>query len=123
MRKGTLYFHSACFDGLVSAVLAWVFLETKDWRFQGFIPVNYDVRTMWLSDPLKTPAAIVDFLYHPDADFWADHHPTTFLTSPVRMTSRNGEKRPACCTTQERVHVRACCGSPFIHPYPMLNVI
>lgn len=84
MRKGTLYFHSACFDGLVSAVLAWVFLETKDWRFQGFIPVNYDVRTMWLSDPLKTPAAIVDFLYHPDADFWADHHPTTFLTSPAK---------------------------------------
>ena len=71
MPNGTLYFHSACFDGLVSAVLAWVFLETKDWQFQGFIPVNYDVRTMWLSDPLKTPAAVVDFLYHPDADFWA----------------------------------------------------
>jgi hypothetical protein len=84
MRKGTLYFHSNCFDGLVSAVLTWVFLETKSWHFQEFLPVNYDLRTTWLSDPLKAPAAVVDFLYHPGADFWVDHHPTTFLTTAAK---------------------------------------
>jgi hypothetical protein len=84
MQKGTLYFHSACFDGLVSGVLAWVFLESKKWQFEEFIPLKYDVRGTWLSASLETPAAVVDFLYHPDAEFWADHHATTFLTPTAR---------------------------------------
>ncbi len=33
---------------------------------------------------LERPCAIVDFLYHPQADFWADHHLTTFLNNGAR---------------------------------------
>lgn len=81
MQAATLYFHYPCFDGIVSAALAWEFLETqKGWRVGELCPVNYTVRNTWLSGELRHPVAIVDFLYHPCADFWADHHATSMLT-------------------------------------------
>src|ERR1041385_5827378 len=81
MKNATLYFHYPCFDGIVSAALAWEFLEQrKDWSVDELCPVNYTVRNGWLASELKHPVAIVDFLYHPSADFWADHHATSMLT-------------------------------------------
>ena len=81
MNSATLYFHYPCFDGIVSAALAWEFLEQKkSWRVDDLCPVNYTVRNTWLGTELKHPCAIVDFLYHPSADFWADHHATSMLT-------------------------------------------
>ncbi len=78
----TLYFHSPCFDGIVSAVLAWDFAEAVlKWKVGDLQPVNYQRRTSWLSQPLHQPCAVVDFLYHPQATFWADHHSTAFLTA------------------------------------------
>ncbi|MBI2999561.1 MAG: hypothetical protein HYY46_14095 [Deltaproteobacteria bacterium] len=83
--NGHIYFHAPCFDGLVSAVLTWDFLEKKqDWSVPTLQAVNYDLRDNWLASNLARPCAVVDFLYHPDADFWADHHLTTFLTDAVR---------------------------------------
>lgn len=85
MATGSLYFHSPCFDGIVSAVLAWDFLGVRDgWTNPALRPVNYDLRETWLSQRLEGPAAVVDFLYHPDAELWADHHPTAFLTETAR---------------------------------------
>jgi hypothetical protein len=81
MQAATLYFHYPCFDGLVSAALSWEFLEAqKGWSIGELCPVNYTVRNSWLASELKHPCAIVDFLYHPSADFWADHHATSMLT-------------------------------------------
>jgi hypothetical protein len=81
MQAATLYFHYPCFDGLVSATLAWEFLEQrKGWNVCELCPVNYTVRNSWLASELTHPCAIVDFLYHPSADFWADHHPTSMLS-------------------------------------------
>lgn len=75
-----LYFHSPCFDGIASAVLALDFLEgSQNWKIDQLHPVNYDVRDGWLQRRFNKPFAVVDFLYHPDAQFWADHHQTTFL--------------------------------------------
>ena len=80
-----LYFHSPCFDGIISCVIASDFLETSArWEFERFCPVDYNARPLWLSSTLHTPCAVVDFLYHPQAAFWADHHPTTFLTEEAR---------------------------------------
>ena len=77
----TVYVHFPCFDGVVSAVLASEYLKRKQGLEIGqIIPVTYPVRETWLSRSLAKPAAVVDFHYHPDADFWADHHQTTFLT-------------------------------------------
>lgn len=80
-----LYFHSPCFDGITSAVLASDFLEeSQGWRFAELIPVNYDLRHDWLTKKLNEPFAVVDFLYHPGAAFWVDHHQTSFLKSSLK---------------------------------------
>lgn len=82
-----LYFHSPCFDGIASAVVAGDFLEGRlGWPKTLLCPVNYDRRSTWLAERLETPAAVVDFLYHPAAEFWADHHVTTFLSRDVRSS-------------------------------------
>ncbi len=88
----TLYLHFPCFDGVISAVLASVYLERKyGWKTGQIVPVNYSRRETWASQPLARPAAVVDFLYHPDADFWADHHQTTFLTAELEAHSRRAD--------------------------------
>lgn len=80
-----LYFHSPCFDGIASAVLASDFVETfLDWAIEDYCPVNYRLRPTWLEEPLPEQSAVVDFLYHPRAAFWADHHSTSFLSQEVR---------------------------------------
>ncbi len=86
MSEERIYFHSPCFDGIASAVLAWDCLHAvRGWISPALQPVNYDVRATWLGSPLEQPAAVVDFLYHPEAEFWADHHETTFLTDSARQ--------------------------------------
>jgi hypothetical protein len=77
----SVYLHFPCFDGVVSAVLASEYLHRKyGFDYGPIIPVNYDERDTWLARELTQPAAVVDFLYHPQARFWADHHATTFLS-------------------------------------------
>src|ERR1043166_9624561 len=94
MRCATLYFHSPCFDGIVSAVLALDFLEgSQSWTFKDLRPVDYDHRDSWLSEKHNQPFAVVDFLYHPDAGFWADHHQTSFL-APSLKHSFEKQKNP-----------------------------
>lgn len=86
VRGACLYFHSPCFDGIVSSVLALDFLEgSQNWKFAALRPVNYDLRTGWLSEKLSKPFAVVDFLYHPAAGFWADHHQTTFVEPSLKQ--------------------------------------
>src|SRR2546427_6032818 len=92
MATGKIYFHSPCFDGVVSAVLVWDFLEKRDgWVNTLLRTVNYGQRDLWLSERLEEPCAVVDFLYHPGAQFWADHHPTAFLTAAAQRDFDNRE--------------------------------
>ena len=85
----TVYLHFPCFDGVISAVLACEYLERKHgWKTGQIVPVNYSGREKWASQPLAKPAAVVDFLYHLDADFWADHHQTTFLTPELEADAK-----------------------------------
>ncbi len=108
MKNATLYFHYPCFDGLVSGVLAWVFLEhSKHWQIERLCPVNYDVRDTWSSTELHSPAAVVDFLYHSQATFWADHHATTFLTGDAE-TEYKQRNAHACLLFDEKA---ASCAS------------
>jgi len=70
------------------------FLETsQDWKFKELRSVDYDQRDRWLSEKQDKPFAVVDFLYHPDAAFWADHHQTSFLTISLRK-SFDQQKNP-----------------------------
>ncbi len=82
---GHVYFHSPCFDGICSAVLATDFLEGRaGWVACELHAVNYHLRSTWLDTHLGEPSAVVDFLFHPGSQFWADHHPTAFLTESLR---------------------------------------
>jgi hypothetical protein len=84
-KHATLYLHFPCFDGIISGVLTILFLEkSRRWKFKTIEPVNYGLKKTWLGTPLPKHSAVVDFLYHPQAEFWADHHPTTFLTDQVK---------------------------------------
>ena len=80
-----LYFHAPCFDGAASAAMMWDFLAARFGEVEPELhPVGYDVRTTWLATPLPQHAAVVDFLFHPDAAVWVDHHATSFLSPHVR---------------------------------------
>ena len=68
--RGHIYFHCPCFDGIVSAALASDFLESRQgWHEVSLRGVNYHLKNESLAISLEKPAAVVDFLYHPDADF------------------------------------------------------
>jgi hypothetical protein len=72
------------FDGMVAAaVLARILKERKaeDPRWSS---INYDQRNDWESFGAGERFAIVDFHFHPRAEYWFDHHPTTFLTPALR---------------------------------------
>ncbi len=80
------------FDGMVAAaVLAHVLQECHDedpdWR-----SVNYDQRENWLSFEEGRRFAIVDFHFHPRAEWWFDHHPTTFLSDGLRAQYKPSDR-------------------------------
>lgn len=90
-KRAALYIHFPCFDGVISGVLATLYLEkTRGWKFKRIQPVNYHMQKEWLDTLLPRRSAVVDFLFHPQAEFWADHHPTTFLTEQLRADFQNG---------------------------------
>ncbi|MCA8980277.1 MAG: hypothetical protein H6831_12970 [Planctomycetes bacterium] len=79
----TIHYHRD-FDGMVSgavlaAILIDLFNDRVDWK-----SVNYDQRRDWANFGSGTRFAIVDFHFHPQAAYWFDHHPTTFLTPELR---------------------------------------
>ena len=118
MATVDLYFHAPCFDGLASAVVCWDFLEWRgDTRGVTLRPVGYDLKAQWLSTALPPHAAVVDFLFHPAAAFWADHHETTFLNEVARgefeaSSSPNWayDSRASSCAAFLRKHLRRAFG-------------
>jgi hypothetical protein len=77
--KLRVYFHKD-FDGICSAAVFVAYIRSVH-RGSTFdlIPVDYDLKRQWGNKALERPCAILDFLYHPDAEWWFDHHSTTFV--------------------------------------------
>lgn len=91
-----LYFHAPCFDGLVTGAMAWTFLEqARGWKRVKPRGVNYGIKPWWITLSPRTEFAVVDFLFHPRAAFWADHHATTFLNDHFRR-SFDRRQSPMC---------------------------
>jgi hypothetical protein len=69
-----LHFHQD-YDGMVAAAMVYANLT--------YLPTlhaaQYSTDLHWLSRDLGDSPAIVDFLFHPSAKLWIDHHHTTFL--------------------------------------------
>ena len=87
----TIHYHRD-FDGMVSAavlatVLRTVFDEDPAWQ-----SVNYDQRADWENFERGRRFAIVDFHFHPKAEYWFDHHPTTFLSPELRAAYEPSER-------------------------------
>lgn len=79
-RHLTVYLHFPCFDGIASAALMAEALRNEGGTSLGrIVPVTYDLRDQWLKTKLDPNSAVVDFLFHPDAQYWVDHHATTFV--------------------------------------------
>lgn len=95
-KDATLYVHFPCFDGVISGVLTILFLrKSRHWKFRTIRPIDYRAQDQWISFSLPRHTAVVDFLYHPQAEFWADHHATAFLSEQLRhdFEGRKGESR------------------------------
>lgn len=85
MRAMAVMYHDD-FDGCASAAVLAGYFHQHGVRQLRFVPVNYDLKTAWSAGKFPLPLesgerlAVVDFLFHPAAECWFDHHPTTFLT-------------------------------------------
>lgn len=67
------------FDGICSAALLKKFFGVK----LDLEPVSYKIKNRWLRRNVLD-AAVADFLYHPQAIWWFDHHETSFLNDKLR---------------------------------------
>ena len=96
----TIHYHRD-FDGMVSAAILAHCLRARG-EEPGWAGLNYDQRANWDAFQAGQRFAIVDFHFHPRAEYWFDHHPTTFLTSELRARYapsdrwRWDESSPSC---------------------------
>ena len=98
--KVVIHCHMSCFDGVVSAALgAWVIEHTCDGTLAYVEPVDYGVSASWMNRRFEQNVCVVDFLYHPQARFWWDHHGTTILRDDWRG---NYEKRKSAFVKWDR---------------------
>ncbi len=81
------------FDGMVSAaVLASVLSEAKLESDVRWSSINYDQRASWDDFGALERFAVVDFHFHPRAEYWFDHHATTFLSPQLRAQYQPSER-------------------------------
>jgi NTP pyrophosphatase (non-canonical NTP hydrolase) len=76
-----IYYH-ADFDGIVSATLLISYLTVKhNLEIRKIIthPVDFHLQKKWQDKNFHEPFAILDFLYHPKARYWLDHHHDPFV--------------------------------------------
>jgi hypothetical protein len=88
-----LYFHDD-FDGRAAGAVMLSFLRSRGDDIEHYVPVNYDILPQWSGEGFfkknrlfrgkHNPAIVVDFLYHPKAAWWFDHHPTAFRNEAWR---------------------------------------
>lgn len=90
-----IYFHRD-FDGICSAAIfaeiinTFQLTNTVETSFHG---VDYEIKDDWLNIKLNKPNAVLDFLYHPDALWWFDHHVSAFLVYELKEKYKNGTKQ------------------------------
>jgi len=78
-----LYYHRD-YDGVVAAAM----VQASTHIDLDLRPIQYRPNLAWTSRHLAPHTGIVDFLYHPEATLWIDHHDTTFATEATQQTFR-----------------------------------
>lgn len=100
-----LYFHDD-FDGPASAAIFVDFFKKRGGRIISFNPIDYAQisKEAWPKFKFKEPFVMVDFLYHPKAGWWVDHHVTTFTEAIWRKRFKNDNQHwfngdfKSCCS-------------------------
>jgi len=77
---------------MVSAAVLASILREKRSEQPTWKSVNYDQRDDWENFQSGQRFAIVDFHFHPRAEYWFDHHPTTFLTEALRAQYKPSDR-------------------------------
>ncbi len=82
-----IYFHDD-FDGRASAAVMLDFLRSRGDDVGHYTPVDFSIQNEWVKERFfqthrlfsgkRNPVIVLDFLYHPKAVFWFDHHSTAF---------------------------------------------
>src|SRR3989344_2395192 len=75
-----LYLHDDM-DGVSSGALFLHFFRLRGDGISHYYPVDFGngFKEKWPDFRLEHPAVVVDFLYHPEADWWLDHHVSSFV--------------------------------------------
>jgi hypothetical protein len=90
-REITIRYHRD-FDGMCSGALLAFLLRTQRGERVRLRSVNYDSRATWIGSMPNERFAVVDFHFHPRAEYWFDHHATTFLTPELRAQYTPNER-------------------------------
>ncbi len=88
--KYHIYFHDD-FDGTACAALMLDFLKSRGDSISSFNPIDYipGLKEKWPEHKFKEPFILVDFMYHPKAGWWFDHHLTSFSKPEWQKDFRN----------------------------------
>lgn len=110
-RLSQIYFH-ADFDGVVSAAM--LLYWSRRVEAISLHSVDYHLKSTWAERRLPPYSAVVDFLFHPDAFVWVDHHVNPFVRQDWADVFRPNERMrwergAPCCP----VVIRELLGSSF----------
>jgi len=101
------------FDGISSAAVFLYFINKKwpgKYKFKYSLAVfKPGYRESWIRKKLSKPSAVFDFRYHPDADWWFDHHGTSFIFEAQKKSFKS---------TKQKVwdeDSKSCCGLVLKH--------
>jgi len=88
--KYFMYFHDDL-DGTTCGALLLHFFKSRGDDIDEFHPLDYSANTnqVWPDYAFRKPFIIVDFIYHPEADWWFDHHISGFIKQEWRKNFRN----------------------------------
>ncbi len=90
-----VYFHKD-FDGFAAAAL-FLRINEESQLIGADSPnlnaVDYSIKKTWLKTKLFQPSVVIDFLYHPKAEWWFDHHVSTFLNEKHKEKYQNSGKQ------------------------------
>lgn len=80
-KKINFYFHDDV-DGLTCSALFYEFIKTRGYEIGELIPMNYggNLYSKWKDIELRHTSVVVDFRYHPSADWFFDHHTSSFMS-------------------------------------------
>jgi hypothetical protein len=100
-----IYYH-ADLDGVTSSVVLADYLLAQGTEVASYTPVDHDRLHSWRTEKLSSPSAVLDFEFHPDADYWFDHHSNTKESAIANGLTRVHDVSYQSCTSLVSDHLK-----------------